>query len=75
MATVTRSRIRVGLQSADGTSPFAALKGTDNQIAFTTSRYRSPLVIRGAGAGPAVTAGGVLNDILELAGLRPEAAS
>jgi bifunctional aspartokinase / homoserine dehydrogenase 1 len=67
VATVTRSRIRVGLQSADGTSPFAALKGTDNQIAFTTSRYRSPLVIRGAGAGPAVTAGGVLNDILELA--------
>jgi bifunctional aspartokinase / homoserine dehydrogenase 1 len=69
VATVTRNRIRVGLQSADGTSPFAALKGTDNQIAFTTSRYRSPLVIRGAGAGPAVTAGGVLNDILELAGL------
>jgi aspartokinase/homoserine dehydrogenase 1 len=69
VATVTRSKIRVGLQSADGTSPFAALKGTDNQIAFTTSRYRSPLVIRGAGAGPAVTAGGVLNDILELAGL------
>jgi aspartokinase/homoserine dehydrogenase 1 len=67
VATVTRSKIRVGLQSADAASPFAALKGTDNQIAFTTTRYRSPLVIRGAGAGPAVTAGGVLNDILQLA--------
>jgi aspartokinase/homoserine dehydrogenase 1 len=67
VATVTKGRIRVGLQSVGAGSPFAALKGTDNQIAFTTTRYRSPLVIRGAGAGPAVTAGGVFNDILELA--------
>ena len=52
VATVTRNKIKVGLQSVDGSSPFAALKGTDNQIAFTTTRYRSPLVIRGAGAGP-----------------------
>jgi aspartokinase/homoserine dehydrogenase 1 len=66
VATVTRKKIRVGLQSVAGSSPFAALKGTDNQIAFTTTRYRSPLVIRGAGAGPAVTAGGVLNDLIEL---------
>jgi bifunctional aspartokinase / homoserine dehydrogenase 1 len=67
VATVQKNRIRVGLQSVGAGSPFAALKGTDNQIAFTTSRYKSPLVIRGAGAGPAVTAGGVLNDILALA--------
>ncbi len=66
VATVTRKKIRVGLQSVGTASPFAELKGTDNQIAFTTSRYKSPLVIRGAGAGPAVTAGGVLNDLLEL---------
>jgi bifunctional aspartokinase / homoserine dehydrogenase 1 len=66
VATVTRKKIRVGLQSVGSSSPFAELKGTDNQIAFTTSRYKSPLVIRGAGAGPAVTAGGVLNDLLEL---------
>jgi aspartokinase/homoserine dehydrogenase 1 len=68
VATVTRNKIKVGLQSVDGASPFAALKGTDNQIAFTTNRYRSPLVIRGAGAGLQVTAGGVLNDILALVG-------
>ena len=68
VATVTRNKIKVGLQSVDSSSPFAALKGTDNQIAFTTNRYRSPLVIRGAGAGPQVTAGGVLNDILALVG-------
>jgi homoserine dehydrogenase len=45
------------------------LKGTDNQIAFTTNRYReNPLVVTGPGAGLAVTAAGVLNDILGLAG-------
>jgi aspartokinase/homoserine dehydrogenase 1 len=50
------------------TSPFAALEGTDNQVAFTTTRYReNPLVITGPGAGPAVTAAGILNDLLKLA--------
>lgn len=68
VASVTKKTIRVGLQSVPSSSPFAALKGTDNQVAFTTQRYKSPLVIRGAGAGLEVTAGGVLNDILELAG-------
>ncbi len=69
IAQVTRARIRVGLLEVNGTSPFASLHGTDNQIAFTTNRYRDrPLVITGAGAGPAVTAGGVLNDIIELGG-------
>jgi aspartokinase/homoserine dehydrogenase 1 len=44
------------------------LSGTDNQFAFTTTRYKaSPLVISGPGAGPAVTAAGVLNDVLRLA--------
>ncbi len=50
-------------------SPFAGLRGTDNQVAFTTVRYRSnPLVIQGPGAGLAVTAAGIFNDIAELAG-------
>jgi aspartokinase/homoserine dehydrogenase 1 len=36
---------------------------------FTTTRYKSnPLVITGPGAGAEVTAAGVLNDILRLAG-------
>jgi aspartokinase/homoserine dehydrogenase 1 len=68
VATVTPRRLRVGLQSVSTDSPFAALKGTDNQIVFTTARYREhPLVIRGPGAGPLVTAAGVLNDVLALA--------
>jgi aspartokinase/homoserine dehydrogenase 1 len=68
-ATVTPRRIRVGLVVVNATSPLASLNGTDNQFIFTTDRYKAnPLVITGPGAGPAVTAGGILNDVLKLAG-------
>ena len=68
VATVTRKKVSVGLEIVDAGSPFAGLKGTDNQIVFTTTRYRhNPLVVTGPGAGPAVTAAGVLNDILSSA--------
>lgn len=67
LALVTRRNIRVGLKVVPAGSLFSALSGTDNAIAFTTDRYRtSPLVVIGPGAGPAVTAAGVLNDILAL---------
>jgi aspartokinase/homoserine dehydrogenase 1 len=69
VASVTRNKITVGLESVSPSSPFFGLKGTDNQVAFTTKRYRkNPLVISGPGAGPAVTAAGVLNDMLGLVG-------
>ncbi len=68
-AIVTPRRIRVGLVAVDASSPMASLNGTDNQFIFTTMRYKkNPLVITGPGAGPAVTAGGILNDVLKLAG-------
>jgi aspartokinase/homoserine dehydrogenase 1 len=64
----TRRGIRVGLVVAEGSSPMASLNGTDNQFIFTTTRYKkNPLVITGPGAGPAVTAGGIVNDVLQLA--------
>jgi aspartokinase/homoserine dehydrogenase 1 len=67
VASVTKDRISVGLQVVGRASPFFSLKGTDNQVAFTTARYRkNPLVITGPGAGPAVTAAGVLNDMLRV---------
>ncbi|HVU51496.1 MAG TPA: aspartate kinase [Polyangia bacterium] len=69
VASVTKGKITVGLQVVAPSSPFFGLKGTDNQVAFTTTRYKSnPLVITGPGAGPAVTAAGVLNDMLGLVG-------
>ena len=69
VATVTPTRIAVGLRAVPLSSPLASLKGSDNQLVFTTARYKAnPLVIRGPGAGAEVTAAGVLNDILRLAG-------
>ncbi len=63
----TSTKVVVGLQAVPTSHPLASLRGTDNQIVFTTKRYREhPLVITGPGAGPAVTAAGVLNDILQL---------
>jgi homoserine dehydrogenase len=66
---VTAEKIEVGVQTVPGTSPLASIKGSDNQLVFTTARYKdNPLVITGPGAGAEVTAAGVLNDILRLAG-------
>jgi len=64
----TPRKVTVGLRAVPLSHPLAGLRGTDNQIVFTTRRYREhPLVITGPGAGPAVTAAGVLNDLLQLA--------
>ncbi len=63
----TPRRVQVGLRAVPVAHPLASLRGTDNQIVFTTRRYRAhPLVITGPGAGPQVTAAGVLNDLLQL---------
>lgn len=69
VASVTPSKIAVGVQAVPATSPLAAIQGSDNQLVFVTDRYKAnPLVITGPGAGAEVTAAGVLNDILRLAG-------
>jgi len=58
---------RVELVSYPKKHPFSQLDGTDNIISFTTERYfKQPLIIRGPGAGAAVTAGGVFSDLLRL---------
>lgn len=59
---------KVSLRALPATHPFARLQGTDNVIAFRTTRYDAqPLVVQGPGAGPEVTAGGVFGDLLRLA--------
>jgi len=58
---------KVELRALPQSHAFAGLTGSDNIIAFTTSRYREqPLIVRGPGAGPEVTAGGVFSDLLRL---------
>ncbi|CAI5498311.1 unnamed protein product [Closterium sp. Naga37s-1] len=57
----------VELRRYPKTHPFASLTGSDNMISFQTERYFDmPLVIRGPGAGAAVTAAGVFTDLLRL---------
>jgi aspartokinase/homoserine dehydrogenase 1 len=69
VASVTADEVAVGVQAVPATSALASIKGSDNQLVFITERYNTnPLVITGPGAGAEVTAAGVLNDILRLAG-------
>ena len=71
-AHVTKKSIAVGLARVPLGGSLATLSGTDNQFIFSTSRYHTrPLVITGPGAGPAVTAAGVYNDVLALAARGP----
>ncbi|KAG8992282.1 hypothetical protein FRB94_011722 [Tulasnella sp. JGI-2019a] len=65
---VEKGEIRASLEKYPIDHPFAtSLGGSDNIIAFHTERYSPrPLIIQGAGAGAAVTAMGVLSDLLKL---------
>ncbi|KAK2461293.1 hypothetical protein APHAL10511_006820 [Amanita phalloides] len=61
-------QVKAGLEKYPVDHPFAtSLGGSDNIIMFHTERYKPrPLIIQGAGAGAAVTAMGVLGDLLKL---------
>ncbi|ATB39143.1 Aspartokinase / Homoserine dehydrogenase [Cystobacter fuscus] len=59
--------IRVGPAPVEAGQPGADLRGSESFVSFTTTRHSDfPLVVRGAGAGGAVTASGVLADILRI---------
>ncbi|CAM6110990.1 unnamed protein product [Calypogeia fissa] len=65
---IQKNEGRVELRRYKKTDAFAQLSGSDNIIAFKSKRYQhQPLIIRGPGAGAAVTAGGVFSDVLRLA--------
>ncbi|MFN7521412.1 MAG: bifunctional aspartate kinase/homoserine dehydrogenase I [Lysobacteraceae bacterium] len=58
----------VALRAVDASHPAASAQGTDNLFAFHTARYHTrPLVVKGPGAGPDVTAAGVFGDLLAIA--------
>ncbi|KAJ8521357.1 hypothetical protein ONZ45_g1912 [Pleurotus djamor] len=65
---VEKGVIKANLEKYPVTHPFAtSLGGSDNIIMFHTERYSPrPLIIQGAGAGAAVTAMGVMSDLLKL---------
>jgi len=67
VVTATPRGVSARLTAVAASSPIGALQGTRNLVAFTTRRYlKEPLVISGPGAGAAVTAAGILNDIYSL---------
>jgi bifunctional aspartokinase / homoserine dehydrogenase 1 len=64
---VRAGKATVALQSFAPNHPFANISLTDNIVQFVTGRYcDNPLIVRGPGAGPAVTAAGIFADLLRL---------
>lgn len=62
------STMSAQMRSYPADHPFASLTGSDNIVSFKTARYNSqPMIVRGPGAGPEVTAAGVFADLLRLA--------
>ena len=61
----------VALREVERGHPFYDLEGSNNIIMITTERYNEhPMVIKGYGAGAAVTAAGVFADVISIANIR-----
>ena len=68
VATFDNGKASVGLQHIDPQHDLYHLYGKDNVVLFYTDRYtEQPMVVKGAGAGAAVTASGVFADIMRAA--------
>jgi len=67
VAQFNNGKASVGLQFIPKESPFYNLEGKDNIVQFFTERYvDQPLIIKGAGAGAAVTASGIFADVIRI---------
>ena len=67
VATFKDATAKVGLELIPPESPMYHLAGKDNIVSIHSLRYPSePLVIKGAGAGAALTASGVFSDLMLL---------
>jgi aspartokinase/homoserine dehydrogenase 1 len=67
VAQFDNGKASVGLQMIPAAHPFYNLEGKDNIVLFYTDRYiDQPLLIKGAGAGAAVTASGIFADVIRI---------
>ncbi len=67
VAEFDNGKAKVGLKEISPDHPFYNLDGSDNIVLFFTERYsKQPLIIKGAGAGAAVTASGLFADIIRI---------
>jgi aspartokinase/homoserine dehydrogenase 1 len=68
VATFENGKSQTGLEAFASNHSFYNLGGKDNIVLFYTNRYSDqPLVVKGAGAGAAVTASGIFADIMKIA--------
>jgi aspartokinase/homoserine dehydrogenase 1 len=69
VAEVDRDGARVALRTVPDTSPFATLPAGQNLVRIETElQGERPLWLGGPGAGPEITAAGVLSDVIDAAG-------
>ena len=67
VANFENKKASTGLESFGPEHPFYQLDGKDNIVLFYTNRYsEQPLVVKGAGAGAAVTASGIFADVMRI---------
>jgi aspartokinase/homoserine dehydrogenase 1 len=67
VANIDRATAKVGLKQVEKDAPLGILSDAENSVIFRTQFYdEMPIAISGPGAGPLVTAAGVLGDILDL---------
>ena len=70
VAQFENGKANVGLRFIPKDHPFYNLEGKDNIVLFFTDRYvDQPLLIKGAGAGAAVTASGIFADVIRIGNL------
>ncbi len=72
VATLNRNHLSVGVREVGGDSALFSTAARENIVSFHTPRYSGmPLVVRGPGAGPTVTAAGIISDLVKAAELMP----
>lgn len=68
VARYRNGRASTELLQVDPDHPFYNLEGKDNIVLYYTRRYADqPMLVKGAGAGAAVTASGIFADIIKVA--------
>lgn len=64
---VANGKCKCSLEGVDNTDTLYRLRENENLVAFETSRYAtSPLIVKGAAAGPDLAASGMFADLLRL---------
>ncbi|WOH39333.1 bifunctional aspartate kinase/homoserine dehydrogenase I [Thalassotalea fonticola] len=65
VGSITNGECQVSIEAVDASHPLYAIKDGENALSILSKYYQPiPLVLRGYGAGAAVTAAGIFSDVL-----------